>query len=158
MGKLSFRPFNADRDSEQVTSFARDIFLCTFGNDRLFERKFGPDGEHYVPWLKRRREAMLAYEEDTPVGMVVLGNYKPVPTVGCVIHYYLVEQARGRSLGDELDTFACQSLRAKGFTHARLAVSLSNIRAVHFYRRRGWSDAGPHSRMPGLHYFEKHLA
>jgi GNAT superfamily N-acetyltransferase len=158
MGQLSFRPFNADQDGPLVTAFARDIFLCTFGDHRRFERKFGPNGEHYVPWLERgRRQAMLAYEGDTPVGLVVLGRYKPDPTFGYVFHYYLIEQARGRRLGDELDSFACQALRANGFPHARLAVSLTNIRAVRFYRRRGWTDAGPRPRTPGVHFFEKQL-
>jgi ribosomal protein S18 acetylase RimI-like enzyme len=157
MGKLSFRAFNPDRDGKLVTAFARDEALCSFGDHRRFERMFGPDGERYVPWLQRGRKAMLAYEGETPVGMVVLGTYKPDPAIGYVAQYYLVEQARGRALGDELDTFACQSLRDKGFTHARLLVSLSNIRALRFYRRRGWYDVGPHPRKPELHYFEKPL-
>jgi ribosomal protein S18 acetylase RimI-like enzyme len=156
-GKISFRGFNPSRDGKLVTAFARDEFICTFGDDRRFERKFGPDGERYVPWLQRGREAMLAYEGDALVGAVILGSYKPDPTIGYVVQYYLIEPARGRALGDELDLFACQLLRDKGFTRARLLVSLSNIRAVRFYRRRGWTDAGPHPRLPQLHYFEKHL-
>jgi ribosomal protein S18 acetylase RimI-like enzyme len=157
MGQLSFRPFNPKRDSQLVTAFARDVYLCSFGDHRRFEQQYGPDGQGYVPWLQRRRKAMLACEGDTPVGMVVLGRYDPDPTIGFVFQYYLIEPARGRSLGDELDTFACQALRATGFTRARLAVSLSNIRALQFYRRQGWSDTGPHPREPGFHYLEKQL-
>jgi ribosomal protein S18 acetylase RimI-like enzyme len=154
---LSFRPFNPKRDDKLVTAFGRDEAVCSFGDHRRFERKFGPDGQRFVPWLQRRREAMLAYEGDTPVGLVVLGRYKPDPAIGFVFQYYLVEPARGRGLGDELDTFACQTLQATGFSRALLAVAVANTRAVRFYRRRGWSDAGPHPRKPELHYFEKQL-
>jgi GNAT superfamily N-acetyltransferase len=147
-GQLSFRPFSPDLDGQLVIAFARDVYLCTFGNRCAFERKFGPDGQGYVPWLKRRRkEAMLAYEGDTLVGMVVLGSYKADPTIGYVSCYYLVEQARGRTLGDELGTFACQVLRDKGFAHARLSVSVLNTRAVRFYRRRG---GGMPDLVPGV--------
>ncbi len=88
MGTISFRAFKPSRDGQLVTAFARDVFFCTFGNYRRFERMFGPEGRRYVPWLKRGgREAVLAYEGDTPVGMVVLSTYKPDPTIGYVFQY-----------------------------------------------------------------------
>jgi ribosomal protein S18 acetylase RimI-like enzyme len=107
MGNISFRAFDPAQDGKLVRAFARDLFLRSFGNDGRFEREFGPDDLDYVAWLEQvPTEAMLAYEGDTAVGIVVLGSYKPDPTIGYVFHYCLIKQARGRSLGEAL-TWAC---------------------------------------------------
>jgi ribosomal protein S18 acetylase RimI-like enzyme len=158
---LSFRPIDPDADKPLALAFARDLFAGSLP-EGAFENVYEADGARYIDWLKARRGeregfAVFACTALLPVGMVVLSTVEGEAGLGYVTHYYLVPAARFHRLGDQLDQYACRTLREAGFARARLSVAEKNEPALRFYRRLGWTDAGPRPNSPGFRYLEKDL-
>jgi ribosomal-protein-alanine N-acetyltransferase len=139
---LSFRPIDLRVDLESAVRFRRDSFVCSFGDDSRF------DEAQYVTWLKAKqaRDPWLAVhvvQGGQLVGQMEFDAYKPEPWVGYVNLYYLAPSYRGLGLATQLDAYASDYLQKSGFASAYLSVSPTNARALHFYARQGWHDAGP---------------
>jgi GNAT superfamily N-acetyltransferase len=64
------------------------------------------------------------------------------PAEGELYAFYLDPSAWGRGRGARLHAGAVDRLRTDGFTHARLWVLDSNVRAIRFYHRQGWTETG----------------
>ena len=158
---LTMRPIAVDRDASLIVAYARDLFAISFGSGR-FEAQFGSDGAAYLPWIAAKQvadpaNAALALLDGRSVGMVVVGPWPGDAAIGYVHHYYLEPGARGRGLAAELDGYAAAALRRAGYFAARLSVARSNERALRFYRKRGWIEAGPRPDQPGILYMERTL-
>jgi len=138
---LSFEPIDPASGLALAIRFRRDTFVCSFGDDRRF------DEAEYVRWVEARfaRDPWLAVHvllDGQTVGQIEFDTYRPRPWIGYVNHYYLTPEQRGRGLATQLDDYATEFLRKRGFANAYLSVSPSNARALRFYARHGWLDGG----------------
>jgi GNAT superfamily N-acetyltransferase len=79
------------------------------------------------------------------------------PSLGKVNLFYLRPDHRGRGLGGQLEQYAVDFLRAAGCGGAWLRVSPTNARALAFYRKHGWVDAGRGEDVPEMCIMRKQL-
>jgi ribosomal protein S18 acetylase RimI-like enzyme len=161
--RLTLRPIDLASDGPTIVRYAKDLFTISFGSTARFVEQFGEDSSGYAPWIAQKQAiapsyASLACKEGQPAGMVLLGPWPDDPAVGYVYHLYLEPRVRGRGLAAELDLFAVAALRAQGHDTARLSVAQSNRPALHFYRKQGWTEAGPRPDQPGILYMWRKLA
>ncbi len=159
---FEIRPIDAERDGALLIAYAKELFAISFADPRRFVDQFGMDGSGYLPWIAEKQasdpgSAALLLLGGEPAGMVVIGPWPGDPTIGYVFHYYLEPHARSLGLGSELDAYAVSALRQQEHRQARLSVAETNARARHFYRSRGWTDAGPRPDQPGILYMQKSL-
>ncbi len=158
---LRIRPIHLENDRSQLIRFAQDLFAISFGRGR-FEEQFGSDGSAYVEWIAQKQSrshgnAAFAILRGETVGMVVVGQWPEDAAIGYLFHCYLVPGARGVGLASQLDDYAVSRLDASGHLAARLSVAQSNLRALRFYEKQGWTLAGPRRDQPGILYMERHL-
>ena len=145
--EIRFRDIDLADDRATLLAFARDLFLASFGDPDRFERRFGFDGAGYVEWMLDATSgicefASFAVVADEPIGMVVLGFGHGGGQTGHVYHYYLSSAVRGCGLGAQLNDHAIATLGWHGMRRATLHVAPQNSRAIGFYRKLGWCDAG----------------
>ena len=69
--------------------------------------------------------------------------HQPKPVRGYVNLFYLVPEAQGQGIGAALHAYFREFMQGGGARLARLSVSPSNVRALAYYRKQGWSDLGP---------------
>jgi ribosomal protein S18 acetylase RimI-like enzyme len=160
--EFEMRPIDRDRDRDHVIAYARDVFTISFGSIAKFVEEFGPDASGLLPWIADRQavhpsNAALALFDGAPAGMVVIGSWVEDAAVGYVYHYYLEPHLRGRGLAARLDEYAASVLTLQGHRTARLSVARSNHRALGFYRKQGWTEAGPRPGQAGIIYMQKML-
>ena len=61
--------------------------------------------------------------------------------IPCMNMLFIAEEERSKGLGSALEDFWENEMRRSGFSRV-LTSTLSNERAQHFYRRRGYKDCG----------------
>jgi ribosomal protein S18 acetylase RimI-like enzyme len=159
---LKFRPIHLERDRVNLINFARDLFAISFGRGR-FEEQFESEGSAYIEWIAKkqsrsREDAAFALLHGKAVGMVVVGPWHEDVAVGYLFHCYLAPDARGLGLAGQLDVYAVSRLRTLGHCSARLSVAQSNLPALRFYEKHGWTVAGPRRDQPGIIYMERKIA
>ena len=76
---------------------------------------------------------------------------------GYVNLYYLAPQYRDQGWGRFLDGYAVSYLTSLGFSAARLSVSPTNLQAMRFYAKQGWTDLGPRPDAPEVHLMGRDL-
>ncbi|WP_442952713.1 GNAT family N-acetyltransferase [Pelomonas sp. BJYL3] len=79
-------------------------------------------------------------------------------SAGKVNLFYLRPDCRGLGLGGQLERYALDCFQGVGLSEAWLRVSASNRRALAFYAKQGWRDAGPDVRFDGLRVMRKGTA
>jgi GNAT superfamily N-acetyltransferase len=151
---LAFRTIDPLRDAEVCIAFARDLYTCSFGSDALFVAEFGADGLLYLDWLAERIEHfaeghVLACIAERVVGQVNMVPASDPPDSGYVNTFYVVPEARGTRVGDELHEYVLCTFRNRHAKLLRLRVSPANLRAKRFYEKRGWRDLGAVGERPG---------
>lgn len=86
-----------------------------------------------------RREIMVAYAEDYPVGFLRHGYlWDEIPFMNLL---WVEEESRGKGYGTQLISFWEREMRKLGHD-AVMTSSSSNERAQHLYRRLGYVDVG----------------
>jgi ribosomal protein S18 acetylase RimI-like enzyme len=86
-----------------------------------------------------RREVMVAYVEDRPVGFLRHGYlWDEIPFMNLL---WVEEASRGKGYGTQLVAFWEREMRNLGHD-AVMTSSLSNERAQHLYRRLGYVGVG----------------
>ncbi len=89
------------------------------------------------------RSTLLAVEEDVLLGFAAVGPSRDAERpIGELYAMYLRPAAWGRGVGTALHGAAMIRLRSLGFDRASLWMLAGNERALHFYRREGWSSDG----------------
>ena len=168
MNTLTFLPINLDFHSNLCIKFRSDAFVSSFGTDQPFFEEDGLGDARYLDWLRSRNSDRYGifhiWQKEKIIGQLELGESKTSGDAGYIHLYYLVPEWRGKSLSEDLDKFAMGFLSSLGFKKVRLSVFPTNLRAVHFYIKNGWTDLGERSepelretlRFP-LNYMEKHL-
>jgi len=92
-----------------------------------------------------RREVMVAYAEDSPVGFLRYGYFwDEIPFMNLL---WVEEGSRGKGYGTRLVSFWEREMRKLGYDSV-MTSSLSNEHAQNLYRRLGYVDVGS-LLMPG---------
>jgi ribosomal protein S18 acetylase RimI-like enzyme len=158
---VTLGPLDLDLHGPAAIALTREAFVESFGSSERFDAELGVDGSGVVEQLKQRLAAdptrvWGATEDGRLVGLLVLGRFEETPPVGHLILIAVVPEARGTGLADRLLVLGEETLARSGYGRARLRVAARNTRALRFYRRHGWTDAGE-SSVPGLRVFERPL-
>ena len=157
---LIFKPIDLARHQNICVRFRADSFRCSFGSTDRFYEADGSGVEKYLQWLRDRLQALPnngihVWQSDQIIGQIELGRWNLDPQVGYVNLFYLIPEARGLGLGQQLDNHAGHFFRELGCTSARLSASPSNHAAMRFYLKHGWVDLGPRPGAPEVHVLEK---
>lgn len=158
--KLMFKPIDLGIHSELTIMFKMDSFICNFGSIERFGKKNSPQAKQYLERLKNRMfgdpaSMVHAWLGDSLVGQIELSADKTNPTIGYVDLYYLIPEMRGVGLSDQLENYAMDYFRDRGYQKARLSVSKANLRAIKFYKRNGWHMVGDNPEDIELTIMEK---
>ncbi|MBI1364620.1 MAG: GNAT family N-acetyltransferase [Alphaproteobacteria bacterium] len=151
---LAFRPVDPARDAGRLIEFGRELYRESLGDERAFHREFGLRGERFPKWIADCASLDPAFaafltEDAAPIGFVALGSDPREVCAGHVHHFCVAPGYRGQGFGGLLDDYARATLKAAGFSKARLNVTASNRRALRFYAAQGWRDvtARLHARL-----------
>ena len=143
--KISFRPFDAGKDSEILARFLID----TKSLDGTTPEDPAKDCEAYIASViaaQQRDPAfaaiMLCGEER--IGFVHVYPVIQKPEIAFLPFDYLVKERRGLGLGKHLMDYAVNTARARGCTKLVLDVSKTNAPAISFYRRHGFETVKEH--------------
>ena len=158
--KLTFRHIAPVTDENILIAFGRDLFVQSVGDARSFHRTYGRYGQRFPLWVaacaaRNPDFACFLTEDETPIGMAVVGADRREPHIGHIHHLYMRGTHRGQGFGGLLDDHARVTLRDAGFARARLNVSELNTRAVRFYEAQGWTEYC--ASRDGLQFFETAL-
>ena len=151
---LSFREIDLTLHAALCVRFRADSYVCGDGNDARFWAGAGPDGGRYLARLSDySRElpgsCVHAWLEDQVVGQIEMKRDRESADAAKVNLFYLAPEFRGRGLGAQLERYAVEFLRRAGFARAWLRVSATNARALAFYAKHGWQEAGGDGADPG---------
>ena len=141
-------------DAETCIEFRRQMYLTSFGTDEGLEEEMGPQNEAYLEQLRARMAQIPEgnvhlWHGERIVGQLEMRLLESEPHVGYVSLIYVVPEGRGQGLGRQLHEHAAIVSRERGKRLMRLSVSLTNVPAIMFYRRLGWSMSGTRAhRLP----------
>ena len=160
--ELKFEPINLDLHSDICVRFRADSYVCSFGSDARFYEEAGKSGELYLTRIAERMiqlpgSCVHVWQGQAIVGQIELNRYKTDPSLGYVNLYYLAPQYRDQGWGRFLDGYAVSYLTSLGFSAARLSVSPTNLQAMRFYAKQGWTDLGPRPDAPEVHLMGRDL-
>ena len=143
--QLIFKPIDLHVHASVCVAFRRDSYICSFGEDGFFNEE-GPDGVHYIEWLRLRTAKFPDGHVHAWLGDQIVGQLEmhilQEPRRGYVNLFYLIEEVRGTGVSGELQGYAMDFMRRHGVPIAQLSVSPANSRALAFYRKHGWRDLG----------------
>jgi GNAT superfamily N-acetyltransferase len=161
--RLHFQPIDVTRHFDLCVQFRVDTQIASFGSEERFWKMAGEGAAQYRAWLvdrigKSPEGCVHAFEGSAIVGQIEMGLDREVADAGYVNLFYLVPEARGRGLADELVAYAVRYARKLGCNRLRLTVSRANERALAVYRRWGFVDLGPRADEPAVNLMEKPIA
>ena len=160
---LIFREIDLGRHAGLCVQFRADSYVCGEGTaDRFFARA-GPGGRDYLARLSTYMadlpgSCVHAWLGDEIVGQVEMVRDPGYPSAGKVNLFYLRPDHRGRGLGGQLERYALEFFRGLGFRAAWLRVSPTNARAIAFYTKHGWVDAGRDAGVRDMRVMRKPLS
>ncbi|HEX5324643.1 MAG TPA: GNAT family N-acetyltransferase [Capsulimonadaceae bacterium] len=154
---LEYKPIDLEKHADLCVEFAQEMHRLTFGCDAS-----NYDTDPYIERIRQKiasdpTSCLFAWMAGEVVGQLNLGVFAPDPSIGYVNVFYVVPKWRGKGVAGEIERYACDRLRSAGFAEAQLSVAWANQRAVRFYEKHGWSDAGEREDRPGIHNMRKLL-
>lgn len=159
---VRFAPIDLAAHAATCIRFRKDASAISFNHEVAF---FGGDDqgvERYLGVLRRRIEqdpwsCVHLWHGETIIGQMEMGPFKLDPAIGHVNLYYLVPEWRGKGISAQLDAYANTYLAAQGFAEIQLCVSPTNLRAIRYYEKHGWRDAGPREDDPSVRFMRKRV-
>jgi aminoglycoside 6'-N-acetyltransferase len=146
-GDYRIELINLGEDAQICVTFRREMYASSFGSYEGIEEEMGEDNALYLEQL-RSRIAQLPqgnvhlWRGDRIVGQAEMRLLDEEPHVGYVSLFYVAADCRGEGLGRVLHEHAVDVFRRSGKKLMRLSVSISNARAIAFYRKLGWIAVG----------------
>lgn len=163
MSAIAFIPIDLAHYADCCVQFRRDAMAISFTDGvQRFDSSSGDQHQQYLDWLQGLIEAFPAgcvhvVEDNRIIGQIEM-HLRGQQTLAYVNMLYLVPDARGRGLGDQLHDYVMQVFRQVGVVKAQLSVSPTNQRALSFYQKHGWQDLGPRPDDPDVHLMELTIA
>ena len=156
---ITFATIDLSRHAELCVRFRRDTYQCSFLDGvQRFEQENGTTGKEYLDRLQKQiiklPEGCVHVLEDGHIVGQIETRLREQPGLGYVNLFYLIPEARGRGIGDELNRYVVEVFQKLGVSKAQLSVSPNNHRALAYYRKHGWIDIGPRPGYPELHLME----
>lgn len=138
---------NVERDAEVCIAFRREMYASSFGSYEGVEDEMGEDNAIYLEQLRAKIASLPEgnvhlWRGDRIVGQAEMRQLDEEPHVGYVSLFHVAADCRGEGLGRVLHEHAVDVFRRRGKKLMRLSVSISNARAIAFYRRLGWAAVG----------------
>lgn len=153
---FTYRPA-APKDAPTIAALAATVWITTYatsGVEPAFARHVLTEFTE-SRWrdllAAPGRICWLAEQADAVVGFVELTLQTPAPAPrpsrapAEIARLYVLERFTGRGIGRTLLCHAATSARAAGADELWLTVYEGNARALAFYRRTGWRDAGEYA-------------
>lgn len=142
---ISFRPFDAGKDSEILARFLID----TKSLDGTTPEDPAKDCEAYIASVISTQQrdpafAAIMMDGEERIGFVHVYPVIQKPEIAFLPFDYLTKERRGRGLGKHLMDYAANTARARGCTKLVLDVSKTNASAISFYRRHGFETVKEH--------------
>jgi len=147
IGDYRIEPIDLERDAAVCAAFRREMYAASFGTSEGVEEEMGDDDALYLAQL-RAKIAQLAegnvhlWRGERIVGQAEMRLLDEEPEVGYVSLFHVAADCRGEGLGRVLHEHAVDVFRRRGLRLMRLSVSVSNARAIAFYRKLGWIAIG----------------
>jgi len=156
---LQFKPINLQQHADLCLKFIADTHLCSFGSMEGFEGEGEQGHERFIERIASKlsqdsESCLHIWKGDAIVGQLNFGTFVD-PAIGYISHFYVTPEWRGTGVASEMETYASQHLRRRGFRSACLSVIATNTRAMRFYQKHGWRDLGPRADRPVAHNMEK---
>ena len=134
-------------DADTCVRFRRDMYVTSFGTNEGLEREMGVNNAVYLRELRRRigefpEGNAHAWHGERIVGQLEMRLVQHEPHVGYVSLVYVIPEYRRRGVGHVLHEHAAAVCRERGMRLMRLSVATSNVPAMVFYRKLGWSVVG----------------
>ena len=137
--------------ADLCVAFRREMYVASFGSSDGLEAEMGPDNALYLEGLRERiaqvpEGNVHLWRGNRIVAQAEMRLLEEDPGVGYVSLFYVAADCRGEGLGRALHAHAVDVFRRRGLRSMRLSVSISNARAMGFYRHLGWNPIGtrPH--------------
>ena len=134
-------------DADTCVRFRRDMYVTSFATDEGLEREMGVDNAVYLRELRRRIAEFPEgnahiWHDDRIVGQLEMRLVQHEPHVGYVSLIYVLPEYRRRGVGRLVHEHAAAVCRQRGMRLMRLSVATSNVPAMVFYRKLGWTVVG----------------
>ncbi len=159
MSAIAFIPIDLESTADLCVRFRRDAMAESFADGaERFDLASGENHQHYLDWLQQRLQefpegCVHILESSSIVGQIEM-QLTGQQTLTYLNMLYLVPEARGRGLGNQLHDYIIQIFQQVGVVKAQLSVSPTNQRALAFYKKHHWQDLGPRPEDPELHLME----
>lgn len=151
-------------DALAIDALYRAVFEQTFRHLYSQENYESFMGRFSVEeWRRQLADPGYAFRiaenpDGRPVGFVKVGPMDLPAGEGErameLYNLYLLDEARGTGVADELTRWAARTARAMGGEALFLSVFTENHRARRFYQRHGFTEVGPYAFMVGDHVDE----
>jgi RimJ/RimL family protein N-acetyltransferase len=135
------------RSAELCAAFHREMYAASFGTSAGLDEEMGADNAVYLRELAARiaqvpEGNIHLWRGERIVGQAEMRLLDEEPAIGYVSLFYIAADCRGEGLGRVLHEHAVDVFRRRGMRAMRLTVSISNARAMGFYKRLGWTAIG----------------
>jgi ribosomal protein S18 acetylase RimI-like enzyme len=151
LGDYRIERIDLGQHAELCAAFHREMYVASFGTDAGLDEEMGADNAVYLAALAQRIEQVPEgnihlWRGDRVVAQAEMRLLEEDASIGYVNLFYVAADCRGEGLGRALHEHAVDVFRRRGSKAMRLTVSISNARAIGFYRRLGWEAIGtrPH--------------
>ena len=162
MTNISIKTVQLELHKDTCILFREDSFVVSFGDAKKFYEEDGKGGERYIEWLEEKisKDALAVvhiWQDNKIIGQIEMGGLAKDPLCGYINLYYLIPSKRGVGLGKILDQHAMNYFKNKEMERVLLSVSPTNLQAVSYYKKMGWTDLGPREGHPKVHMMEKKI-
>lgn len=134
-------------DADTCVAFRRDMYVTSFGTEEGLDREMGVENAVYLRELRRRIAEFPegnahVWHDRRIVGQLEMRRVQHEPHVGYVSLIYVVPEYRRRGVGRVVHEHAAAVCRQRGMRLMRLSVAKTNLEAMVFYRKLGWTVVG----------------
>ena len=144
MNMFEFLPLNIDIYRDVITEFRIDSFVVSFGHARMLTE--GSGIEDYLKILRSRSDLLPGSCVHVFHGPKIVGQIESrvketadQRKEGYVNLYYLIPEYRNLGFGYHLDEYITRFYAHHGLSNVSLNVSQTNLRAIKFYEKMGYS-------------------
>jgi ribosomal protein S18 acetylase RimI-like enzyme len=150
-------------DSDTCAAFHRAMYVESFGTEEGLDQEMGVDDAVYLRQLRRKIAQFPegnahVWHAERIVGQLEMRLVQHEPHVGYVSLIYVIPELRGRGVGRLLHEHAAAMSRSRGMRLMRLSVSTTNVGAMMFYRKLGWTVMGHRPNLRPMAVMEFALA
>ena len=164
MNKVGIR-IATERDAKHISILGKRTFSDTFGHlfrdpsdlDTYLENTFSV-AKMGSSLLKARNVFWIALVDETPVGYAKLKldsstSFIDINSICQLQKIYVLKEYLSLKIGTALQSQLLLKAKTLGYAYIWLSVLNSNDRAIHFYKKNGFTIMGDHNFTIGKEHF-----